>query len=126
MLVLYLYTFGLRKCTDSTTPSYLAVSGGLAGGVRGKRDPRCCFYHPPWQPLGLRLCWNDCCCGWLWLDPLATSRMLCSVAVWGVMLPTVPDLAGIRKKKNRHGKKWPYTLRFPPGRLAAGPTGVAH
>ena len=24
------------------------------------------------------------------------------------MLPPVPDLAG--KKKNRHGKKWPYTL----------------
>ena len=33
-LVLYLYTFGLRMCADSTTPSYLAVSGGLAGGVR--------------------------------------------------------------------------------------------
>ena len=38
------------------------------------------------------------------------------------MLPTVPDLA---EKENRHGKKWPYTLRFPPSRLAAGPTEVA-
>ena len=30
-LALYLYTFGLRMCADSTTPSYLAVSGGLEG-----------------------------------------------------------------------------------------------
>ena len=34
-LVLYLYTFGLRMCPDSTTPSYLAVSVGLAGGILG-------------------------------------------------------------------------------------------
>ena len=60
-LVLYLYTFGLRRCADSTTPFYLPVSGGLAAGVRGKRDPRCCFYHPPWQPLGWRLGWQDRC-----------------------------------------------------------------
>ena len=44
---LYLYTFGLRTCADPTTPSYLAVSSGLAGGVRGKRDLRGYFYHPP-------------------------------------------------------------------------------
>ena len=29
------------------------------------------------------------------------------------------------KKKSRHGKKWPYTLLFPPGRLAASATGAA-
>ena len=29
---LYLHTFGRRTRADSTTPSYLAVSGGLAGG----------------------------------------------------------------------------------------------
>ena len=40
------YTFGLRMCADTTTPSYLAVSDRLAGGERGKRDLCCCFYHP--------------------------------------------------------------------------------
>ena len=59
-----------------------------------------------------RLGWKGCCCGWLLLDLLAISRMLCSVAVPGVMLPTVHDLH--RNKKNRQGKKWPETLRFPP------------
>ena len=39
----------------------------------------------------------------------------------------VPDLAGKgEKKKNRHGKKWPHTLRSPPGQLAADPAGLAH
>ena len=59
---------------------------------------RCCFYHPPLAAapslLGRRLGWKDCCCCWLWLDLLATSRMLCSVAASDVMLLTVPDLAG--------------------------------
>ena len=63
----------------SSTPSYLAVSGGLAGGVQEKRDLLGCFYHPPWQLLRWRLGWKDCCCCWLWLDLLAISRMLCSV-----------------------------------------------
>ena len=40
--------------------------------------------------------------------------MLCSVAVSVAVLPTVP----VAEEKIRHGKKWPYTLRFPPGRLA--------
>ena len=44
---------------------------GLAGGVQGKRDLRSCFYHPPWQLLGWRLGWKDCCCGWLLRDLLA-------------------------------------------------------
>ena len=62
-------------CADLTTPSFLAVSGGLAGGVQGKRDLRGCFYHLPWQLLG----WKDCCCGWLLLDLLAISV---ATAVW--------------------------------------------
>ena len=74
---LYLYTFGRRTCADSTTPSYLAVSGGLAGRVWGKKDLRCCFYHPPLQLLCLRLGWKDCCYCWLVLDLLAISTMLC-------------------------------------------------
>ena len=80
---LYLYTCDLGM--------YLAVSGRLAGGS-GERDLRGCFYHLPWQLLGWRLGWKDCCCGWLLLDLLAISRMLCSVAVLGVMLPTMPEL----------------------------------
>ena len=103
----------------STSPS-LAGWSGREG--EGKRDLRCCFYHPPWQLLGWRLCWKDGYCCWLWLDLLAISRMLCSVAVSGVMLHTVPDLEG--KKKARRGKKWPYTLSISPGQLAAGPAGV--
>ena len=58
----------------------------------------------------------DCCCGWLLLDLLAISTMLCAVAVSGVMLQTVPDFH--KKIKKRHGKKWPDTLRSPPGQLA--------
>ena len=75
----------------STSPS-LAGWSGREG--EGKRDLRCCFYHPPWQLLGWRLCWKDGYCCWLWLDLLAISRMLCSVAVSGFMLHTVPDLEG--------------------------------
>ena len=39
--------------------------------VLGKKDLRGCFYHPPWQLLGWRLDWKDCCCGSLLLDLLA-------------------------------------------------------
>ena len=113
---LYLCTFGRRTCADSTTPSYLAVSGWLAGGVRGKRDLRGCFYHPPWQLLGWRLGWKDCCCGWLLLDLLEISRMLCSVAVSGVMLPTVPDP---HRKNKKQRQAWKEVARHPP--LPAGP-----
>ena len=42
---LYLYTFDRRTCADSTTLSYLAVSGVLAGGMRGKRARASCAEH---------------------------------------------------------------------------------
>ena len=67
-------------------------------GKRGKMDLSCCFYHPSWQLLGWRLGWKDYCCGWLLLDLPAISRMLCSVAVSGVMLPTVSDIC----RRNKH------------------------
>ena len=45
-----------------------------------------------------RLGWKDGSCRWLWRVLQAISRMLCSVAVSGVMLPTVPDLHRGKKK----------------------------
>ena len=100
------------------TLPYFAVSCGTGRGVRGKRDLRCCFYHPPWQLLGWRLGWKDCCCCWLWLDLLAISRMLCSVAVSGVMLPTVPDLAGKNKPGMERNGPAPSAFRRAGWRLA--------
>ena len=95
-LVLYLYTFGAP--TRRLPPTLPSLAGWL-GGLRGKRDQRCCFYHPIWQPLGRRLSWKDCCCCWLWLDLLAISRTLCSEAVSGVMLQNVHDFAGKKEKQ---------------------------
>ena len=46
-------------CSDSTTPSYLVVSGRQAGWLRGKRDLRCSFYHLPWQLLRWRFGWKE-------------------------------------------------------------------
>ena len=58
---------------------------------------------------------RTCCCS----SSAAGSRCTCwlsqecpAVAVSGVMLPSVPDL---RRRKNRHGKKWPYTHCLQPG-----------
>ena len=84
---MYLCTFGLRMCAagDSATPSYRAVSGRLAGGGAGREGPVLLFLSSPWQLLGWRLGWKDCCCCWLLLDLLAISRMLCCVAVSGVL-----------------------------------------
>ena len=59
---------------------------------------------------------RTCCCHWLGRVLLAISRMLCSVAVPGVTLPTVSDL----RRKTRHGLKWPDTHLF---RLAGWPGG---
>ena len=84
----------------------------------GKRDLRCCFYHPPWQLLGWRLCWKDGYCCWLWLDLLAISRMLCSVAVSGVMLHTVPDLEGKKEPGMERSGPTPSAFLLASWRLA--------
>ena len=55
-----LYICGLRMCSDLICPFYLAVSGLLAEGERGKRK------LPPWQLLRWRLGWKDCSRSWLW------------------------------------------------------------
>ena len=70
--------WNVRRLDDSLQPHSLWRA---CRGFVGKRDPHCCFYHPPWQLLGWRLGWKDCYCCWLWLDLLAISRMLCAVAV---------------------------------------------
>ena len=64
---------------------------------------RGCFYHPPWQLLRWRLGWKDCFYGWLLLDLLAISRMLCSIDALCVGCRLCLTLTG--KKENRHGKK---------------------
>ena len=111
----YFWSQNVRRLDDSLLPRHLWRAGRR---MRGKRGPRCCFYHPPWQQLGWRLGWKDCsgCCCWLWLDLLAISRTLLSVAVSGVMLPTVRDLAG---KKTKQAMK--EVALHPP--LSAGPAG---
>ena len=38
---------GLRICADSTTPFFLAVSGGLAGGGCGEEGPALLFISSP-------------------------------------------------------------------------------
>ena len=108
----YIWSQNARRLDDSLLPRRLWRAGQQGPG---KRDLRSCFYHPPWQLLGWRLGWKDCCCHWLLLGLLQISRMLCSVAVSGVMLPLCLTFG---EGKNRHGKKWPYTLHFPPSQLA--------
>ena len=93
----------VRMCADSTTPSYFAVSCRLAGRVRGKRDLRSVSIIPLGSCSGGGLPGRTCCCRWLSLALLAISRMPCSVAVSGVMLPTVPNLrthTQVRRRKN--------------------------
>ena len=55
--------------------------------------------------------WKDCCCGWLLLDLLEIPTMLCSVAVSGVMLPTVPDLHKKEKTGMERSGSTPSALR---------------
>ena len=74
----YFWSQNLRRLDDSLLPRHLWRTGR---GMRGKRNPCCCFCHPSWLLLGWRLGWKDCCCGWIWLDLVAISRTLCSVAV---------------------------------------------
>ena len=96
-----------------TTPS----SGMQAGGDAGKMGPALLFLSPPWQLFGWSLGWKDCCYGWLLLDLLTIWRMLCSIAVSCVMLPTVPDL---RRRKTRQVALHRLLFAEP-----AGPAGAA-
>ena len=120
-LFVFVCVYAVSRCalTRRLPPS----SPSLAGGA-GNRDPLCCFYHPPWQLLGGGLAGRAAGAagsGWTrWLSQErpapSPSRVLCC-RLCGLCLTSQ------EKKRNRHGKKWPYFLRFPPGRLAAGPTG---
>ena len=97
-----LYLCGLRRCTDSTTPYYIADFAGwrLAWGGRRKRDRRCQYDHllrtPPWW----RLVREDRSYCWLSQGMLAMPMMLYYVAVSGAKLPTVSDQSNA---KTMHG-----------------------
>ena len=56
---LFSWCGALTRRLPPTSPSLAGWPGGC-----GEEVPRCCFYHPPWQLLGWRLSWKDCCCGW--------------------------------------------------------------
>ena len=60
-----------------------------------------------------------CCCCWLWRVLPAISRIFCSVSVWGVKLPTVPDLC----RKSQTWKE--VALHSSPSIGPAGPAGAA-
>ena len=112
-------------CADSTTPSFLAVAGrqwSAGREVRGKRDLRGSFYHPPCQLLRWRLGLKDCCNRCLLQDLLKISRMPCSVAVSGVMVPTVSD---IRRKKSGMERRGPTPTYFRAGWPCGSDTGGA-
>ena len=105
-LPIYLYTLGLRMCADSTCPFYLAVSGSMRAGWRGKKDLR----RPPWQLLRSGSggsCWRSQEC-----SALSLSRVLCC------------RLCLTSAEKARQGEKWPDTHHFLAG--TAGPAGAAH
>ena len=112
--------------TRRLPPTSLSLAGWLSGGGRGKRDLCSCFFHPPlleaWlEGLLLRLgsCW----------DLLVIPRMLCSVAVSSVMLPTVPELHRNKKTgRERSGPtpSAPHRASWPGGRGTGGaPTAAA-
>ena len=116
---------GLRMCADSKCPfyrDYFAVLARLAGwlGGGGERGTRGDRRRPPWQLLWWRFglpgrtaaaagsggsCWR--------------SQECCSLAVSGVMLPTVPDL---RRKKTGIERSGPTltAAKFPPGHWQLG------
>ena len=92
---------GLRMCADSRTPSYLAVFGWLAGGMLGRGTSAAVSITPLGSRSGGGSAGRSATAAGpgrsSWAVQLAISRTLCSAAVLGVVLPTVPDLAG---KKN--------------------------
>ena len=117
---------------DSTTPSYFAVPGWLAvRGGAGKEGPVRLFLSSPFAAARVKVGWKDrdCCCGWLLLDLLVIPRMLCSVAVSSVMLPTVPELHRNKKTgRERSGPtpSAPHRASWPGGRGTGGaPTAAA-
>ena len=84
--------------------AFLRAARRSAGNWSG-----CCCYPTgrglslPSRRSGGGLAERTCCCRWLSLALLAISRMPCSVAVSGVMLPTVPNLrthTQVRRRKN--------------------------
>ena len=103
-----------RVCADSTTLSYLVVSCRLAGGLRGKKGLRGCFYDPPWQLLGWRLGSKDCCCGWPLLGSQECSAPSPSRALCCRLCLTF---------KGQKKQAWKEVARHPP--LFAGPVGPA-
>ena len=117
-LVMAVYMCSQNVCSldDSLLPSSLWPAGRR---MLGTRDLCCSFNHPPRQLLRWRLACKDCYCSWLSLYLLAISALLCSVAVSGVMLPTVPVLCRRQSNRYRMTRKWPCTHRL------AGPAGQA-
>ena len=73
-LLLDIYSFGfvsvyfwsqkVRRLDDFLLPRRLWRAG--RGGA-GKEGPALLFLSSPWQLLGWRLGWKDCCCCWLLL-----------------------------------------------------------
>ena len=107
---LRLYSCGLRMCDDSLLPRRLWPAD-QEGVSAGKEGPALQFLINFLSSLlaaaqveaCLELAGRTRCCGWFSLDLLAILRMLCSVAVSGVMLPTVPGLR--RRGRNKKQKQ---------------------
>ena len=107
---LWLYSCGLRMCDDSLLPRRLWPAD-QEGVSAGKEGPALQFLINFLSSLlaaaqveaCLELAGRTRCCGWFSLDLLAILRMLCSVAVSGVMLPTVPGLR--RRGRNKKQKQ---------------------
>ena len=83
----------------------------------------CCCYYAAGRGLRLPLL---CQAEWVELERLCyystgREKLLCSVAVSGVMLPTVSDL----RRQNKSAWKDSEVARHPPWPLSAGPAGAA-
>ena len=122
-MALYCWSQNVCRLDNSSLPTSPTLAC-WPGGCK-ERGSLADVSTTPWQLLGWRLGLKYCCCGWLLLDQqppahqLASSRMLCSVAVYGhgVTLRAVPDLH--RKKGGNQGlKEVAMHHCFPPGLLA--------
>ena len=102
-----LYINGLRMCADSTCPSYLTVSGRLAGPQAGGGGERGTGAACLGSCSGGGLSGRTCCCHRL----CGSAGYLKNALLRRCLGCYVADCV-------RHGKKWPYAHRFPPGRLA--------